>query len=70
MNEIPRECAWCCKETGQTPNKNGTHGLCERHFREMMKPLLNSIEIDLRVQKIYLEQKTFCPDLSENLTKL
>lgn len=34
---LPWECAWCCAERGEKPKEGHTHGICLRHYLEVMR---------------------------------
>lgn len=36
QSPMRKACAWCQHETGQTPSQDETHGICERHYHEML----------------------------------
>lgn len=60
-----RECCYCVKEIDTKPNNMASHGTCERHYKAFLVSLGISPEaIRDKVEKIYLENGSFCPDLS------
>jgi hypothetical protein len=68
-------CAWCQKQfltVDSAVKKESSlgrirfnHGMCERHFKEEMAPLLSPDKIKLSLEKVYKEGK-LAPDLAEN----
>ena len=52
QKQLERRCAWCDKENGFVAQGNVTHGLCDRHYQDMLLDL-ELIEAKRRAQTVY-----------------